>query len=119
MNKFTVKTERFTMVVKLPEDFNVYGLIDAWAQAYVEAIDESISDEMLVNEKECRKILEDRIQKKLSGEKKDVFLRGVKDDDLWARAVLAAKHGRKGKEIYLREYSGFPDDVIEFMLAEA
>lgn len=111
------------MPVELPDEFNGYMLLDAFAKAYVDYATKSglISDDVLVSSigaSSCRAALMEGIREKFTGEVRDTFLDIAQEDGLWAQAVMVSRHGwQKGREIFFREYSGYPDELVEMILS--
>lgn len=113
------------MKVHLPkEGVNGYGLLRAWAKAYVEYVFSQpilVSDEALVRSigSDCAKeALILGIEEKLSDKYRKVFRDIAESPGLWELFLLQERHGsQKGYEIYMREFSGLEPDIAEYLIA--
>jgi hypothetical protein len=113
------------MKVYLPEEgVSGYGLLAAWAKAYVDYVQNSsvmCSDEALVRSigsDYAKEALILGIEKNLPPETAQVFRDIAESKGLWECFLLKARHGsRKGFEIYMREFSGEDPDMVEELIA--
>jgi hypothetical protein len=112
------------MKVHLPgEDINGYGLLKAWAKAYVEYVfSQSVmcSDEALVRSigsDNAKEALILGIQRNLPPETAEVFKDIAESPGLWECFLLKARHGsERGFEIYMREFSGEDPEIAEKLI---
>lgn len=111
------------MRVELPREFNGYQLVSAFAEAYVELVFSQsilVSDECLIRSigsDAAKEALLLGISQRFTPRIAEVFTGIAEEKGLWECCLLQARHGnRKGREIFLREFSGYEPEVVEAIL---
>jgi hypothetical protein len=92
------------MVVELPEQANVFDVVEAFATAYVKYTMGSglVSDEVLfssIGESNTRKAMRGGVEQRLSPEDYETVKDVLFNDDLWKLAVLKARYGKEQGEL--------------------